>query len=337
MAVASAAPYECSRASKRSAEGGGCSACAEKRWALCRCGDLRQLAVAPDGRVLALDRDPEAVARGAQKVAAHGGRLMLFQTPFSGFTAALDHFGLGAPNGALFDIGVSSRQLDEGRRGFSFMHDGPLNMRMDGGQGVEAGEETAPTAADLVNMLEVGELADLIWRYGEERHARRIARAVVAQRAERPFHTTRELAELLEKVVPAPRRGRKGQVIKKIHPATRTFQALRMAVNSELDELRQGLDAAMKGMAVGGRIAVISFHSLEDRIVKRRFREAAQPSYDPRFPMAPMPSPTLRLITRKPIRPGEAECAANPRARSARLRVAERLPVGAGDQEVRLS
>jgi len=203
-------------------------------------------------------------------------------------------------DGVLLDLGVSSRQLDDPKRGFSFQSDGPLDMRMD--------QSSGQTAADLVNRLPEGELADLIYHYGEERYSRRIARAIVQARGLRPLQRTQELVDVIKGAVPAAyRHGR-------LHCATRTFQALRIAVNREIETLEPALRGAVDVLRPGGRLAVISFHSLEDRIVKQTFRSLAQGD-DPR----------LVLLTKKPQVPTEEECRSNPRARSAKLRVAERL------------
>lgn len=261
----------------------------------------------PDGRVHACDRDPDALARGQGLQEEFPGRLTLMDTPFGQLQEALAAHGVTRINGALFDLGVSSDHLDRAERGFSFMRDGPLDMRMDPRQG--------PTAADLLNTLPERELADILFTLGEERHSRRIARAVVADRVRTPFVTTRQLAGLMERIVPRERDGH--------HPATRSFQALRIAVNNELDELKQGLEQAMALLMPGGRIVVISFHSLEDRIVKHAFRAAAHPVYH-RAVMPPPPE--WRVITTKPVMPDAREVADNPRARSARMRILERLP-----------
>jgi 16S rRNA (cytosine1402-N4)-methyltransferase len=217
----------------------------------------------------------------------------------------------GGVDGILFDLGVSSPQLDEPARGFSFQHDGPLDMRMD--------PRSGPTAADWLNSAEERDIAGVIRRYGEEQAAARIARAIVARRAERPILTTRELAAVVAEAAGRPRPGR--------HPATLVFQALRIHINRELEQLREALEQARDALRAGGRLCVISFHSLEDRIVKRFLRDHARVSPAlSRLPVVPDSArPTLRLVGAA-IHPGAAECARNPRARSAVLRVAERLP-----------
>jgi 16S rRNA (cytosine1402-N4)-methyltransferase len=243
-------------------------------------------------RVIAFDLDPDA--RVSEDIAP---RVTLVRRNFADLGAALDDLGQGEVDGALFDLGVSSMQFDRAERGFSLARDGPLDMRMNSGDG--------PTAYDLLARSSEGELADIIFKYGEERAARRIERAIVASRENGRLATrTLELARLVAGVVHV--RGKR----ERIHPATRTFQALRIAVNDELGSLERGLDAAIERTKPGGRIAVISFHSLEDRIVKLRFRD----------------SPQLRVVTKKPLLPGDEELARNPRSRSAKLRVAERLP-----------
>jgi 16S rRNA (cytosine1402-N4)-methyltransferase len=276
-----------------------------------RGGHARALLRAAGCRVLALDRDPEAVAAGAALVAEAGGRLVLRQGRFGDMAELARAAGFRPAAGVALDLGVSSPQLDRPARGFSFRADGPLDMRM---------EAQGPTAADLVNGLGEAELARIFRDYGEERHAGRLARAVVARRRERPFAGTVDLAGLVRRVVPASRDG--------IDPATRAFQGLRIAVNDELAELDRGLAAAEQVLAPGGRLAVIAFHSLEDRRVKRFLAErsgrAPAPSRHEPAAAASRPAATFRLVTRRPVVPGEAEIAGNPRARSARLRVAER-------------
>lgn len=260
-------------------------------------------------KVLGIDRDPEAIRRGAALAEAHPGRLALAQGRFSAMEELLAQQGETGSDGVVFDLGVSSFQLDEAARGFSFQGDGPLDMRM---------EKDGSSAADFVNSADERELADVIARLGEERHARRIARAIVAAR---PLTRTSELARLVvETLGPAASR-------QKIHPATRTFQALRLHVNDELGELTSGLAAAERVLRPRGRLAVVSFHSLEDRIVKqflaeRSGRVPAPSRHAPESRVAA--APTFRLLPPQPRRPGSAEMERNPRSRSARLRAAER-------------
>jgi 16S rRNA (cytosine1402-N4)-methyltransferase len=259
----------------------------------------------PRARVIALDRDQTAVAQGAGLVAEAGGRLDLVEARFSELQTVT---GDAAIDGAVFDLGVSSMQLDEGGRGFSFRLDGPLDMRM--------GRE-GPSAADIVAHAGERDLAAIIATLGEERHARAVARAIARARAGRAIDTTRALADIVASVVHSRDSA--------IHPATRTFQALRIFVNEELSELAAALVAAERALKPGGRLVVVAFHSLEDRIVKtfltERSRAAALSRHQPEVASAP---PTFRVLTRRPETPDEAEIAANPRARSAKLRAAER-------------
>jgi 16S rRNA (cytosine1402-N4)-methyltransferase len=274
-------------------------------------GYARALLDRADVRVLALDRDPGAVRAGRALVARYAGRLELVEARFGEMEAVVRARAPGQPvHGVVLDIGVSSMQLDEAQRGFSFQADGPLDMRM-GASG--------PTAADAVNELPEKLLADVLLQLGEEPRARAIARAIVGRRAERPFARTGELAGLVAKV--AGRRASEDR-----HPATRSFQALRLYVNDELGELARGLAAAERLLAPGGRLVVVSFHSLEDRIVKRFLRSQARPEVPERLPLkaTEMPQPRLRIVAR-PVRPTGDEVNANPRARSAILRVAEKL------------
>ncbi|MFC7334131.1 16S rRNA (cytosine(1402)-N(4))-methyltransferase RsmH [Rhodocista pekingensis] len=260
--------------------------------------------------VWAIDRDPAAVARGHALAARHPGRLTILEGTFGSMESLLAAHDVARVDGIALDIGVSSPQIDDPARGFSFRFDGPLDMRM-GSHG--------PTAADIVNEWDEAEIADIVWRYGEERHSRRVARAIVARRREAPVTRTLELAEIVRAVVPKSKDG--------IDPATRTFQALRIAVNDELGELERGLAAAERLLAPGGRLAVVTFHSLEDRVAKEflRSRSAAAPAPSRHLPApADAPAPTFRLIDRSGVTPTPAELAANPRARSARLRSAER-------------
>jgi 16S rRNA (cytosine1402-N4)-methyltransferase len=270
--------------------------------------------------LFALDRDPAAITRGADLVARYPGRLHLIEGRFGDMLSLLSDSGVDALDGVVLDLGVSSFQLDDAARGFSFRADGPLDMRM-GGDG--------PSAADIVRTAPEEELADILFRYGEERHSRRIARAIVAARAEEPITTTGRLASVIRAAMP-PERGPGGQ---RIHPATRGFQALRIAVNDELQEIERGLAGAASLLGAGGRLVVVSFHSLEDRIVKQFMERAtgrvASPSrHDPRALIARNEPPAFRSLTRGAARPGAAEIAANPRARSARMRAIERIEGG---------
>ncbi len=263
-------------------------------------------------RVLAFDRDPNAIAEGAELVAAFPDRLTLIEAPFSRLREELEDRGIGSVDAVVLDIGVSSMQLDEAHRGFAFRHDGPLDMRMD---------QNGPTAADIVNSWSESDLADLFFAYGEERRSRAIARLICEVRGEWPITTTRGLATLIEKLMPVRKRG-PGPVI---HPATRVFQALRIAVNDELGELVSALQAAEFVLAPGGRLAVVTFHSLEDRIVKRFFADAAQTSRGSRhMPEISLDPARFDAITRRPVVPCDEEMAVNPRARSAKLRAGRR-------------
>ena len=249
----------------------------------------------PSGRLIGLDRDEQALGAARRRLEKYGERAALIHGHFGELEKALDKLGAGEIQGALFDLGVSSLQLDEAGRGFSFGREGPLDMRMDPTQPV--------TAAEIVNRAPEEELREMIRSYGEERWAGRIARAIVRKR---PLATTAQLAELVRGAVPGAARH------ERIDPATRTFQAIRIAVNKELELLPLGLAQAVRRMSAGGRIVVLSYHSLEDRIVKVTFREQAREKI-------------LEVVTKKPLRPSEEETARNPRSRSARLRTAERL------------
>jgi len=280
-------------------------------------GYSEALLAAAECAVIGIDRDPEAIRRGAALEARHGGRLTLIEGRFGEMAEHIQGLGIAAVDGVALDLGVSSPQLDQPERGFSFREDGPLDMRM-----AASGE----TAADLVNSLPEKQLADLIWRYGEERHARRVARAIGETRDTTRITRTKELADLVRRIVPRSPDG--------IDPATRTFQALRIAVNDELGELERGLDAAETMLKVGGRLAIVSFHSLEDRAVKtflaaRSGTGSGVSRHAPADPKRRL-GPSFRLLSRRPIRPSEAELQRNARARSARLRAAERLAPGAG-------
>jgi 16S rRNA (cytosine1402-N4)-methyltransferase len=262
------------------------------------------------GRLVCLDRDAGAIALGRARFAADP-RVSLFVAPFSGLAACAERVEPGLCfDGILFDLGISSPQLDEPERGFSFMQDGPLDMRMSQGEGI--------SAADLVNQASERELARIFREFGEERFAARIARAIVADRKELPFERTLQLAEMIARVAPTRERDK--------HPATRVFQALRIRVNDELGELELGLEAALARLRPRGRLVAISFHSLEDRIVKHFMRRHSNP--DPMYAglpnIPPHARPKLKLVG-KSVAADAAEIAGNPRARSARMRVAERL------------
>jgi 16S rRNA (cytosine1402-N4)-methyltransferase len=270
-------------------------------------------ATAPDGLLIGLDRDPEALEHAARVLAPFGERAVLRQANFAEADRVLTALDIDCADGILLDLGVSSFQLNTARRGFSFQSDAPLDMRMDPTCGA--------TAADTVATLADEELARIFREYGEERYARRIARRIVRQRDEQPLRTTRQLAELVRAAVPG------GWRPARIHPATRVFQALRIHVNAELDSLREGLRRGLERLRPGGRLAVISFHSLEDRIVKRFFRAEAHPcTCPPDLPICACGrQPRVELLTRKGLRAGESETAANPRARSAILRAVRKL------------
>ncbi len=265
---------------------------------------------AADCTVWAIDRDPAAIARGAAVAARHPGRLHLLQGGFGNLLSLLQDAGVGRLDGAVFDLGVSSYQLDDPARGFSFRADGPLDMRM---------SLSGPTAADLVNTLPEAELADTLFELGEERLSRRIAKAIVAARKAAPITTTLGLAAVIRAVVPPDRSG--------IDPATRSFQALRIRVNDELGQIERALVQAAGLLAPRGRLVVVAFHSLEDRIVKRFMtaatgRTPAPSRHDPGGLVA-REAARFRLLGAKALRPGAAEIADNPRARSARLRAME--------------
>jgi len=281
-------------------------------------GYARAILAAADGKVLALDRDQSAVANAAGLVEEMGGRLTVAESRFSELDEVAAGFGITAVDGVVLDLGVSSMQLDEAERGFSFRLDGPLDMRM---------EAQGPSAADVVAAASERTLADIIFLLGEERHARGVARAIVRARDAAPIRTTGELAAIVARVV----RAKPGD----IHPATRTFQALRLYVNDELGELARGLMAAERILKPGGRLVVVSFHSLEDRMVKTFFAARAGSRMGSRhLPQAAPPPASFTILTKRPVGPDAAETDANPRARSAKLRAAERTaaPADAADQ-----
>lgn len=270
-------------------------------------------ASAPDGLVLGFDRDAEAIKAATERLAPYKERVRLFQRNFAGLAETLAELKIDKIDGLLLDLGVSSHQLDSAERGFSFQQDAPLDMRMD--------SDSGSTAAELVNTLPERELERIFREYGEERWARRIAAFIVRARQEAPIETTLQLTDLIKGAIP------KAMWEERLHPATRTFQALRIAVNEELSSLEQGLAAGAGMLSPGGRLVVISFHSLEDRIVKNTLRRLAQgctcPKNLPRCACGNVPQ--VKVLTGKPVMAGSAELATNPRARSAKLRAAERL------------
>lgn len=270
------------------------------------------LAAYPAARLLGIDRDPDALSRAAERLAPFGARVRLVEGDFHRLEELLGGEGIDRISGFLADLGVSSLQLDTPERGFSFRFDAPLDMRM-GRRG--------PSAADLVNSSSEGELETILREYGEERQARRIARAIVAARAEEPITTTAELKTLIDRVkgrAPGEREGR-------VDPATRVFQALRIAVNRELAGLREAVEQAVRLLELDGRLVVISYHSLEDRIVKNTVRDLARGEIDQITGRPHAETQAIEVLTKKPLRPSEAEVASNPRARSARLRAARRI------------
>jgi 16S rRNA (cytosine1402-N4)-methyltransferase len=270
------------------------------------------LETAPGCRLLGLDRDPAALIRAAEVLAPFGDRVSLHHATFDQAGSVLQQLGIDRLDGMLLDLGVSSHQLDTPERGFSFRHDAPLDMRMDPQVGV--------TAADIVNQADEAELLRIFYEYGEERFSRRIVRKIIAQRSEEPITRTTQLAELVRHAVPG------GNKPSRIHPATRVFQALRIQVNQELEQVKNGVAAGIDLLKPGGRLVVISFHSLEDRIVKRMFRErAASCICPPRLPVCHCnKQPDVKLLTRKGVRASAAEIEVNTRSRSAVLRAAER-------------
>ena len=261
-------------------------------------------ASSPDGQLVGLDRDPEALAAAAARLAPFTSRWRLIQACYSNLAELLAVHQLPAPDGILLDLGLSSAQLEASGRGFSFLRDEPLDMRFDP-------QDPGPTAADLINRASEAELARIFWEYGEERWARRLARRLVQIRQRRPLTTTGQLVAVIKEVIPpGPAR---------IHPATRVFQALRLAVNRELDRLAAFLPQAISVLAPGGRLAIITYHSLEDRLVKQAM-------------LAAEAAGNWRRVTKKPVRPSPEEVRANPRARSAKLRVGEKVSFTTGSR-----
>ena len=271
----------------------------------------RILQMYEDTRVIGLDRDAAALEAVSRKLANFGDRVLLFHSDFRQLDKVLDEAGVGLVDGALMDLGVSSMQLEDADRGFSFAQDGPLDMRMNPDSGVAASE--------IVNTWAQTDLANLIYRYGEEKRSRAIAAAIVRTRETSPIESTLQLADLISSV---PGMGR----VRNIHPATRTFQALRIEVNDELDAVRQVIPVGVERLTPGGRLAIISFHSLEDRIVKRSFRELESPCRCPKeFPECRCGKVSAgKVLTRRPVIPSEKEIMVNPRSRSAKLRVFEK-------------
>jgi len=269
------------------------------------------LEAAPGLRLLGIDRDPDALAVARERLAGYSHRVQLVRGGFDELPGIVESLEEDRPSAVLADLGCSSMQLDTAQRGFSFSADGPLDMRM---------SRRGPTAAELVNTASEAELMRILWTYGEERRARRLARAIVARRGRRPLTTTTELSRLVVDLLGPRRQGRP-------HPATRTFQALRIAVNDELGQLERFLEPAARCLRPGGRIAVISFHSLEDRIVKHTLRSLeGRCTCPPDLPLCCCDNPRIvRPLTTRPIRPDPDEVAVNPRSRSARLRAAERV------------
>ena len=276
-------------------------------------GYARAILGAADCRLVAIDRDPRAVAAASAFIDQFGDRFAIVEAPFADLEDVLAQQDVAAIDGFDLDLGVSSMQLDEGARGFSFRHDGPLSMRMDAGK---------PDAADLIRIAEADDLRQILKVYGEERHAGRIARAIVAARARAPIETTGRLAEIIAAAAPQP------PGPKRIHPATRAFQAIRIFVNDELGQLVRALEAAERALKPAGRLAIVTFHSLEDRIVKRFLADRSGRAAGGGSRHAPResdpPPATFRLLSSKPVEPDTDEIANNPRARSARLRAAER-------------
>ncbi|ACU70574.1 S-adenosyl-methyltransferase MraW [Catenulispora acidiphila DSM 44928] len=269
----------------------------------------------PDVRLIGLDRDPQALEASGRRLAPFGERATLVHAVYDEIPDVLERLGVAELSGTLFDLGVSSLQLDMRERGFAYSYDAPLDMRMDSSRGI--------TAADIVNTYPAADIARILRDYGEERFARRIADRIVAEREKEPFTTTARLSDLVRDSIPAATRRTGG------HPAKRAFQALRIAVNDELPVLERALPAAVAATGLGGRIAVLSYHSLEDRLVKRVFAKASESAAPPGLPVVPEQyQPKFRLLTRGAEPPTDAETAENPRAASAKLRAAERVREG---------
>lgn len=269
--------------------------------------------LSPEGLLIGIDQDPAAIANAAEKLRDYPGQFRAVQSNFSQLKSVLEELNIQSIDGALFDLGVSSYQLDTPERGFSYMHDAELDMRM--------GPDQPTSAKELVNELSEEELTQIIRKYGEDRWAKRIASFIVAERKKQPITTTGQLVEVIKAAVPAGAR-REGP-----HPAKRTFQALRIAVNNELGILEQTMKDAVEVLKPGGRVCVITFHSLEDRIIKDTFKELARPcTCPPAFPVCACgKEPQIKIITNKPIEPSKEEVENNPRARSAKLRIAQKL------------
>ena len=269
----------------------------------------------PEARVIGIDRDPHALERSRERLAPFGERVTFVHAVYDEVADVLAELGLDHVDGVLFDLGVSSMQLDLRERGFSYAGDAPLDMRMD--------DSTGPTAADVLNGYPAGELTRILREYGEERFARRIADRIVREREQEPFDRSERLVELVRSAIPAATRRTGG------NPAKRTFQALRIEVNDELSVLRRALPAAIDAVGVGGRVVVMSYHSLEDRLTKQAFARGSRSDAPPDMPVVPEAhQPILRVLTRGAEKAGEAEVAENPRARSVRLRAAERVREG---------
>jgi 16S rRNA (cytosine1402-N4)-methyltransferase len=278
-------------------------------------GYTRALLDAGAACVYAIDRDPEVFERAKAWAGSYGERLVLIPGTFGQLDVLAQEYGAVPLDGVVLDIGVSSMQIDQAERGFSFMQDGPLDMRM---------SQSGMTAADVVNSADEAVLADILYLYGEERASRRIARRIIEARKQAPFKTTKQLTEVVEAALPRPKPGQ-------IHPATRTFQALRIVVNDELGELVRALSAAEAVLSKGGILAVVTFHSLEDRIVKRFIQARSEQAKVNRYAPAPAETlPQFEKITKKAIGATDAECMANPRARSAKLRLARRTDAPGG-------